>query len=268
MEFTLNIKLMKITLLSGFFSLLTLQISAQAIQTRVAEDGTTITENIPYDPTDILDTAKEGRKMWLERKDGTTFQSSPDTKFKYIDADGNETTNAKLKELYKANPDIYALRPSVVNEEVVFTLHRVRREQKELIGQTLPVITYPDVNGKEITIPDNQQDLVLCFWATWCGPCIKELQILNGIAGDFPNLRIIALTPESLSEVKSFFTNDKYNWNNITIIPQYREEYMSVIQNKVIPTSVLVSKDGVIQKVFYGTTRQMIVDLDTIIKER
>lgn len=47
-----------------------------------------------------------------------------------------------------------------------------------LFAQELPSISLKDLNGKTINTANLAQDgkpTLICFWATWCSPCKKEL---------------------------------------------------------------------------------------------
>lgn len=55
--------------------------------------------------------------------------------------------------------------------------------------------TYPDVNGKQVSLADFRGKLILVdIWATWCGPCVKEIPSLKQLEQELHGKDVVFLS--------------------------------------------------------------------------
>jgi len=52
----------------------------------------------------------------------------------------------------------------------------------------------PDLSGKPVKLSEQRGKVVLLnFWATWCGPCRKELPMVNKLANEYRDQGLVIL---------------------------------------------------------------------------
>ena len=81
-------------------------------------------------------------------------------------------------------------------------------------GTPLPDFTLTDTAGKTLNLADLKGKPVLInLWATWCGPCVLEMPMLDKMAGDgAKGLRVVTVSQDmqGSAKVAPFFASKKF----------------------------------------------------------
>ena len=111
--------------------------------------------------------------------------------------------------------------------------------------------------------------LLLCFWATWCVPCMEELQQVKDHLKAMPALALdmVAVnvdTSETSADVKPTARQRKYDF---PIIMDPKQEIFSKYQREnSLPFSALIDAKGDIVETFNGFQEGMFAKVETLIK--
>lgn len=101
----------------------------------------------------------------------------------------------------------------------------------------------PETKGKFI---------LLDFWATWCGPCKKEIPKLNAYSREFKdNLVVIGLSDESAGKVAQM-KKPKIKYFSAL---DSEKRLNTIFEIKGIPHAVLIDPDGVVKWEGFPTLR-------------
>ena len=113
--------------------------------------------------------------------------------------------------------------------------------------KTLPVIRFQDGDGQSRTLADFKGKVVLLnIWATWCGPCRREMPTLDRLQGKLggSGFEVLALSIDrgGPGVVRKFFT--EINIQNLTLYidPSAKAGYALKVVG--LPVTLLLDREG------------------------
>jgi thiol-disulfide isomerase/thioredoxin len=142
---------------------------------------------------------------------------------------------------------------------VAILLYNKYRIAKQINVEALALT---DVRGREIKLEEFKgKNLFLNFFATWCGPCLQEMQSLESaqasLAGD--NILFLVISDEPVSRLKAY---QEQSGRSLTIVHSQR----SLKDEKIytLPTSYLLNAD---RKIVFSKVGIAAWDDSSMIKE-
>ena len=126
-------------------------------------------------------------------------------------------------------------------------------------GNKAPDFTAELIDGSTITLSDLKgKPVIINFWATWCGPCVREMPAFERLKEDFGDeIGIIAVNcGDDADTVKDFASENSYTFP-IALDESY--EVTMLYPTNSIPYTVVVDANGKITHISAGAA-----DADTM----
>ena len=119
-------------------------------------------------------------------------------------------------------------------------------DEGELLGRTAPDVSFQLADGKTSKLSDFKgKPVVLSFWASWCGPCRKELPALAELASKRPEVTFLAVNVDKDRPPAERFIRELKMPLPVAYDPE--SSVMAKFDVVVMPTMFMVDKNGTVK---------------------
>ncbi|QOW08984.1 TlpA family protein disulfide reductase [Kaistella flava (ex Peng et al. 2021)] len=119
-------------------------------------------------------------------------------------------------------------------------------------AQSIENIKVKNIKGENIALKDlnNDKPLVLSFWATWCLPCMEELNAVNDNLEewkkerDFDFIAVSTDDPRTVNKVKTVVNGKNWNFDQVLLDPSQSIKRSLNVNN--VPTTLVYFKNKLV----------------------
>lgn len=118
-------------------------------------------------------------------------------------------------------------------------------------GAVAPDIELPDLEDNPVRVSDYRgKVVVLNFWATWCGPCVREMPMFQEYQDRYPDLVMLGVDEEeSPDTVREFLQQMSLTY---TILLDQKAELARELRVNYLPTTFFIDEQGEIRFRHFG----------------
>lgn len=221
--------------------------------------------------TDFLhQAAKEHGTAWLEQEEGVRQRTEVGNRavmqafcdqMKFV-LDHSSSPLAPLmlqKELmfhldeYSLNSMMNAISPSLQHHPYYIAARNAILAKFLKVGSEAPDITLPTVDGKQMQLSDLRGRYVLLdFWASWCGPCRKEIpyliQLFNETKEKRDQLTLVSFSIDNKEDAWKKAINDRgmnlEGWVHASDLKGWQSPESQMFGVEAVPRTVLINPEG------------------------
>ena len=133
-----------------------------------------------------------------------------------------------------------------VSLSLLFPLQSEKTEPDASLRKSVPELQFEAADGTSVTLADFRGRVVLVnIWATWCGPCRKEMPALDRLQAKLggPGFQVLALSIDrSPDRIKPFF--DEIGITNLSIYIDRNSAAMTTLGIVGVPTTLLIDRQS------------------------
>lgn len=147
----------------------------------------------------------------------------------------------------------HAAEPKYVQAEAAGGQAAPAGTDSPLVGQPAYAFKLDLLDGKKFNLADRKgRIVVLDFWATWCGPCMQTMPLVDEVAREFADkgVDLVAVNLEEQPDaIKSMLERHKLK---LTVALDRDGVVSAKYAVTAIPQTVVVDRDGKVARLFVG----------------
>ena len=131
-------------------------------------------------------------------------------------------------------------------------------QPKPVLPENAPAFVLPDIDGREHRLEDYLgRTVVLNFWATWCGPCRREIPEFSAFSRENPDVTVLGIaTDQSVGKLRAAREQMGISYPVLVIDAETKSAY----DISTLPTTVVVDPQGRVQHVKVGAMSRRQLD--------
>lgn len=122
-----------------------------------------------------------------------------------------------------------------------------------LVSAERPMLELKTLDGKDFSLADHRgQWVVVNYWATWCGPCLKEMPDLSALHQRRKDLTVIGLAFEDTdaATLSTFLENHPVSYPIAQVDPF--QPPLDFAAPRGLPLTYVIDPQGVLREEFLG----------------
>jgi thiol-disulfide isomerase/thioredoxin len=115
------------------------------------------------------------------------------------------------------------------------------------VGTPVAAFSLPDVSDRKMRLPTPGRPVLINYWASWCGPCLREMPVLgafaqrNGVNGT----QVVGIALDEPRASRAWIASNPQPYPLLLETPSASDSSVTLGNAKgLLPYSVLVGADG------------------------
>ncbi|RRJ67287.1 thiol-disulfide oxidoreductase [Paenibacillus oralis] len=122
-------------------------------------------------------------------------------------------------------------------------IQNLQHQEDSRVGSIAPSFELTDLQGETVRLADFRgSNVLLNFWASWCGPCVNEMPLLNEVYAQSSDIAIIAVNVGETPERARRFV-EKVDLD-FTVVLDRDNEMKKKYRINGLPVTLLIDKNG------------------------